>query len=213
MLYKVKNGELEEWYEVEYDKDKLKVIIEKLKEYDYEATSCCGWAGSITRWPVTQKILLKRAKKKLPTLGHLNSKIIEETLVHHKEDGNDYVTFDYTYTKLPDLYDYLDILINEKPIIEYTRLFGKYTNPLNMFYVARHADQFLINELLGYIDSKELTDHSRNSTLNRQDDYNYRGLNELYKETLACFSFKLQDVKDDCEENKPVSGVVFQKKR
>lgn len=213
MLYKVKNGELEEFYEVEYDEEKLKIIIEKLKDYDYETIGNCGWAGSITRWPANKKTILRRVKKLMPVWEKQNSKILEDTFVHHKENGNDYITFDYVYTKLPDLYDYLDILINKKPIIHYQRLFGKYTNPLNMFYVVRHSDQLLINELLGYIDSKELTDHSRCSTINRQDDYDYRGLNELYKETLACFSFKLQAVKEDCVENKPVSGVVFQKKR
>lgn len=170
-------------------------------------------AGSITRWPATRKNIQKRVVTLFKLIHNENDKLNLDTIPRHTDGDNDYVTFEYTFEKQLDLYHYVDIIVNDKSVMDYTSLFGKMTEPLNMFYVCKYADQFVLDGILNYINPPELTDYTNTNNLNCHDDYDYKGLNELYKETLSSFSFKLRPTKGIEDEEKTIYGVVFQKKK
>ena len=58
-----KNDSCEKFYFVDCDKEKLKEILEKLKNYDY-TTICEGYmASDVTKWPATKKNIGKSIRK------------------------------------------------------------------------------------------------------------------------------------------------------
>ena len=201
----------ERFYSVDYNKEKLKDILEKLKDYSYVTIDHCHVAGYITRWPATDKIIKKRV---ISSFNSRKRTLIPETIVHHTENNCDYVTYDYSYIKLPDLYDYIDLIINDRSIIHYTELFGKVTEEktgtLNMFYAVAHQDQLVLEGILNYVNSPELTNHS---SINDEKEYDYKGLNELYKETLECFNFNLIAIKEFLKEPEQVDILKLQLKK
>ena len=124
MKYIEKNEDYENIYSVEYDEEKLRQILEKLKEYRYTAVECGEMAGNITRWPNNKKIIKRRVSSFFYSVNHKpNAKLYPESIVHHIEKDNDYVTFEFSYDKLPDLYDYVDLLVYSRDITNYSRLF------------------------------------------------------------------------------------------
>ena len=198
-------------YNVTYDKKRLKEILEKLKKYIYVSVGKAQISGEVTKWPATKKNLENRIVR------HMNSKdkiIYPETIVHHTENGDDFVTYEYSFEKLPDLYHYIDIIINNKSVINYTGLFGYETGTLNMFYAMNHQEQLVVEKILNYIDSPQLVNHDTDTIIKVTDsDYDYKGLNELYKETLECFNFKLFAVKKYVDNQEVITGLSLQKKR
>jgi hypothetical protein len=205
----------ERFYSVDYDKQKLKEILEKLKDYSYVTIGHCQVAGDITKWSATERSIKKRVISFFnSTKRHESAMLIPETIVHHTENNCDYVTYDYSYIKLPDLYDYIDLIINDRSIINYTGLFGKVTEEktgtLNMFYAAAHQDQLVLEGILNYVNSPELTNHS---SINDEKEYDYKGLNELYKETLECFNFNLIAIKEFLKEPEQVDILKLQLKK
>ena len=50
------------FYSVTYNKDKLKEILEKLKNYSYISISQEQIGGNITKWPATKKKIQKPKK-------------------------------------------------------------------------------------------------------------------------------------------------------
>lgn len=219
MQFIEKNDINEKFYSVNYDKEKLIEILEKLKRYSYVATRHVQLAGDITRWPATEKNIKKRVIYFFyETNRDLNATIHPETIVHHKENNNNYVTYDYSYTKLPDLYDYIDLIVNKKSILNYIELFGERTKEatgtLNMFYAAHHYDQFVLEGLLNYANSLELTNHDfGKDKKTSKEEYDYKGLNELYKKTLECFNFHLIAVKEYLKEPEPVNVLSLKLKK
>lgn len=205
----------ERFYSVDYNKEKLKDILEKLKDYSYVTIGHCQVAGDITKWPATERSIKKRVISSFDsTKRHESATLIPETIVHHTENNCDYVTYDYSYIKLPDLYAYIDLIINDRSIINYTGLFGKVTEEktgtLNMFYAAAHQDQLVLEGILDYVNSPELTKHS---SINDEKEYNYKGLNDLYKETLECFNFNLIAIKEFLKEPEPVNVLSLKLKK
>ena len=205
----------ERFYSVDYDKQKLKEILEKLKDYSYVTIGHCQVAGDITKWPATERSIKKRVISFFDsTKRHESAMLIPETIVHHTENNCDYVTYDYSYIKLPDLYAYIDLITNDRSIMNYTGLFGKVTEEktgtLNMFYAAAHQDQLVLEGILDYVNSPELTNHS---SINDEKEYDYKGLNELYKETLKCFNFNLIAIKEFLKEPEPVNVLSLKLKK
>jgi hypothetical protein len=81
--------------------------------------------------------------------------------------------------------------------MNYIDLFGYATGKLNMFYALDHKEQLILEGILNYINSKELTNYNSKNVINiKKQEYDYKGLNELYKETLECFSFNLIAIKE-----------------
>lgn len=211
MLYEEKRDNIVYFYNVTYDKEKLKEILKKLEKYSYTVRIEGKIAGNITKWPVTKNILEKRVIEFFnATKNQLDLALYPETIKHCKEDGNDYVTYEYSYTKMPDLYHYINIMINNKDIMDYVNLFGYVTGELNMLYAITHKEQLIIEGVINYINSKELINHNleNNEEINN-DKYDYKGLNELYKEALECFELKLIAKKEylDNQEIIPVSSL------
>lgn len=206
----------EKYYSVSYDKEILREILEKLKNYSYITTSHCQIAGHITRWPATKKVIEKRVIDSFYNTKHLypEAHLLIDTITHHKSNEKDYVTYDFSYSKLPDLYDYIDLIVNNRSILDYSHLFGKKienkTGYLSMLYVVEHWDQLLLEGILNYVNSNELTNHD---SIEDDKDYDYVRLNEIYKETLGCFKFKLTAVKEYLKEPETVNVLSLQLKK
>ena len=177
-----KNETNERFYSVNCDKKKLKDILKKLKNYSYTAMCHYKISGErlrLFKWPVTEKNIKKRVTAFFnATKKNTDAILYPETIIHHTEDYCDYVTFDYSYTKLPDLYYYIGYIVNDNDnFIDY--------------------EQIGLDNILKYINSPELTNHD---SINGEKEYDYEGLNKLYKETLACFSFNLIAIKEYLKE-------------
>lgn len=210
IIYERQENDAVYTYNVIYDKEKLEEILEKLKKYKYITVGKAQMSGEVTKWAATKKNIENRIVR------HMNSKdkIYPETIVHHKENGCDFVTYEYSYEKLPDLYHYLDIIVNDKSVINYTGLFGYETGRLNIFYAMAHQEQLVVEKILNYINSPQLVNHDTDTIIKVTDsDYDYKGLNELYKETLECFNFKLLAVKKYVDNQEVITGLSLQKKR
>lgn len=195
MNYIERNETYEKIYSVVYDKKRLTDILEELKNYSYYTIE-----SSSIESVNTHSQMDKSENKRISNLfyaskRHLNAKLHKRTIKYHKENGREYYTFNYSYEKLPDLYDYIDLIINNKNILLYDRLFRKKVETrigyYDFLYLAANKDQLLLEGLLNYANSTELTNHSSKKI--GKDHYNYEGLNELYKETLNCFKFNLTE--------------------
>ncbi len=208
----------EKFYSVDYNKEKLKEILEKLKEYGYVKIGSEIVGGDIiTRWPVTKKNIEKRVTRFFYGTKHHRSSdatLYPETIVHHTEDDKNYVIYDYSYNKLPDLYAYIEMILNNDfpTFRKYAELFKKTSD--NTIYAYTHSDQLVLNGLLNYVNSPELTNHSSHE-INKDDNekYDYKGLNELYKETLECLHFNLVAIKEYLKEPEPVDILKLQLKK
>ncbi len=206
-----KNENGEEFYSVDYDREMLKEILKKLKKYEYVKISQAQIAGDITNWPATEKIIKKRVASffyKVISFRYENATLYPETIVHHTENGRDYVTYNFSYTKLPDLYSYIETILNN----DYPT-FRKNSESVglkrdNAVYYYSKSDQLVLNGLLSYADSPELRKHD---SINEGKEYDYEGLKELYKETLGCFKFNLVAVKEYLKEPKSVNVLSLRK--
>ena len=197
-----KNESCEKFYSVDYDKEKLNEILEKLKNYNYMAIGK-GAMGGVTQWPATEKIIKKRVISFFNTCMHGQNAILHpETIIRHEDD---YVSYEYSYDKRPDLYDYINLIVNVKNPFRYKRLFRNASDP----YICFHWDQLALEGLLNYANSPELTNH--NSSESSKEKYDYKGLNELYIETLKCFNFNLIAVKEYLKEPKSVNVLSLRK--
>lgn len=206
----------ERFYSVDYDKEKLKEILEKLKEYNYVLIGHGEMAGDITKWPATKKNIKRRVTSFFYACNHdQNTTLHPETIVRH-DDG--YVSFEYSYNKLPDLYAYIEMILNNDfpTFRKYAKLFKKASD--NTIYASiydyNHFDQLVLNGLLNYVNSPELTNHSSHEiNKGNKEKYDYAGLNELYKETLGCLHFNLVAIKEYLKEPKPVDILKLQLKK
>lgn len=217
ITYEHQENDSEYTYNVTYNKEKLKEILEKLKEYNYITVGKVKSAGNVTKWPATKKNIQKRIAY-LFSLSHSskisNHKLHPETIIHHKENGSDFVTYEYSYERLPDLYFYIDIIINDERVTYYYDLFGYIPKGIPEFISCETQRRLAVQEILNYIDSPELVNHDTDTTIKVSNpDYDYKGLNELYKETLQCLNFKLITVKKKIDNQEAVSGLTLQRKR
>lgn len=215
MIFEEKKDNAIRFYDVTYDKLKLKEILEKLEKYSYISVAEENIAGGITRWPATKKNIQKRVSSIFYS-RYWNSKktLLPETIILHTENNFDYVSYKYSFEKLPDLYSYIDIIVNNRNIMNYADSFGYGTGDLTMNYMFTHRDQLVLEGLLNYISSPELVNHnSKNDTEISNQKYDYKGLNELYKKTLECFSFKLIAIKEFVDNQEVISGLSLQRKK
>ena len=208
-----KNDSCEKFYSVDYDKEKLKKILEKLKNYDY-TTICEGYmAGDVTKWPATKKNIKKRVTSSFNsyiTKHGLIATLLPNTIVYHNENDSNFVTYKYLTNKLPDLYDYIDLIVNSGNPFRHKRLFKNVSDA----YFCFHWDQVVLEGLLNYVNSPELTNHnSMENSESSKEEYDYKGLNELYKKTLECFNFSLVAVKEYFKNPEPVNIKSMQLKK
>lgn len=209
MIYEVKKDEKVHFYNVTFDKEKLEEILEILKNYSYISFGKEIMGGSITKWPATQKNIQRRVSSSFYS-RHWNSKktLLPKTITRHQENNNDIVSYEYSFEKLPDLYHYIDILINIQNIYAFSSLFGFdriYNTP---------REQLCMEGILNYINSPELVNHNSEKTNETNNEkYDYKGLNKLYKETLECFNFKLIAIKEYIDSQEIISGLSMQRKK
>jgi len=204
-------------YNVTYDPETLQEILEKLKEYRYISYGGGKIIGSVTKWPATKKNIQKRVAYNFSlsfSSKISNHTLLPETIVHHKENGHDFVSYKYYFEKLPDLYFYIDLIINDKAAIEYYGIFGYKIKGIPELNSREDNRRLAIQEILNYIDSPELVNHDTDTVIKVSNpDYDYKGLNELYKETLKCLNFKLIAVKKYLNNQEAISGLTLQRKR
>jgi hypothetical protein len=214
MNFIVEDENSEKYYSVSYDEKKLKEILDKLSGYWYIATTNGRIAGDITNFPATDRMIKKRVTAFF--YGAIKRKykeafILPETILRHKSSYEDYVTFDYSYVKLPDLYAYIDLILNNKTTYDYPGLFSKKdgdeTVDINPYYACRNQSQLVMDGIMNYANSKELTDNNSGDK-----DYDYEGLKKLYLETLKCFKFRLFAVKEYLENQKEIDALSLRKK-
>lgn len=206
MVYETKKGKKTFYYNVSYDIDMLREILEQLKDYRFSKIGHSQIAGYFTNFPATDKIVKGRVISFFNAHNPEHSnQILPDTIKRHTEDNNDYITYDYQYDELPDLYHYLDIIVNGKSVKDYASLF-KHDKELNMFYVAGHADQLIMDGIMNYVNSPQLVS---NGTEEENAKYDYKGLRELYRKTLDCFKFHLFAVKEQVETHEVVSGTYI----
>ena len=214
MVYEEKKDEVTYFYNVTYDEEKLKRILEKLEKYSYVSIRRGQMGGSITRWPVTKKNIQKRVSSLFHTKYNSNVTILPETIVHHIENDNDFITFEYSFEKMPDLYCYIDVIVNKANIMKYASSFGYGMVNLNINNMPIHSEQFALEGILNYINSQELVNHHLKNDVEINDkEYDYKGLNELYNETLECLNFTLIATKEYLENPKAVSVLSLQRKK
>ncbi len=178
MIYVEKTDNIEKYYSVDYDEEKLKDISEKLKEYSYvllNHSQMTGWV--VTKFPATEKYVKRRVISVFNESNkNIEATIYPETIVYHT--GDNYVTYDYSYEKYPDLFSFIGLIVdNNGDFIDFKQL-G-------------------FEKILNYANSPELTKHD---SISDEKEYDYEGLNKLYKETLACFSFNLIAIKEYLKE-------------
>ena len=215
MIFEEKKDNAVRFYDVTYNKEKLKEVLERLEKYGYISIAEENIAGGITRWPATKKNIQKRVASIFYS-RYWNSKntLLPETIKLHTENNFKYVSYKYSFEKLPDLYSYNDIIVNNRNIMNYADSFGYGTGDLTYEYMFTHRDQLVLEGLLNYINSPELVNHnSKNDTEISNQKYDYKGLNELYKEALECFSFKLIAIKEFVDNQEVISGLSLQRKK
>lgn len=204
------------FYNVEVDKEELAKILEQLKCFSYDCFGQGQTAGEVTRFPATKDNIYKRI---IALHRRDYNTIYKNSIVRHTENNCDYVTYEYSYNKLPDLYDYIDLLINDRDILLETRLFGNVNGRLDMFYVAAHKYQCIIDGLLNYIDSYELKDiNSYNKENDNFENYYYQEFNHielmrLYKEALSHIKFELVAKKETVKEKEITDGYTYALRR
>ena len=215
MIYEEKKDKLVYFYDVTYDEEKLKRILEKLEKYSYVSIGRCQIGGSVIKWPATKKNIQKRVSSIFYSRNcYSNATILPETIVRHIENDNDFVTYEYLFEKLPDLYCYIDHIVNKTNIMKYAGSFGDRTGNLNMNYMLIHSEQLALEGILNYINSLELVNHYLKNDVEINDkEYDYKGLNELYKETLGCLNFTLIAIKEYLENPEAVSVLSLQRKK
>ena len=208
MTYKIKTDKKVEYYEVEYDLEKLKEIKEKLEDYSYTLYAKGNMKGLFI-YRCNNRNYVKRCKEYFETV-YGNYK--DSKLYNIKFDSDEpSIEFEYSYTKLPDLYYYIDIIINKKSVRSFPKLFE--SDKLQR--IAFNIDEFklVMDELFSYINSYELVDNDPMNKFDNNYKYDYKGLNELYKETLNSFTFKLIARKEFLDTNEIVSGYSLQLKK
>lgn len=89
----------------------------------------------------------------------------------------------------------------------HTNLFKFEAEDENRIYTTSR-EQLCMEGILNYINSPEL---NINTTSNKK--YDYKGLNELYKETLECFNFNLIAIKEYINSQEIISGTSMQRKK
>lgn len=60
MFYEVKKDKIVQIYNVTYNKERLKDILDELEKYSYISVGIGKMGGNVTRWPVTKKNIQKR---------------------------------------------------------------------------------------------------------------------------------------------------------
>lgn len=208
MTYELKENDTSYYYDVTYNEEKLREILEELNNYNYEKNCQGEVSGEIVKFLDTKKSIQRKVENIFNSeKKYAGDTLYPETIVHHKGKGGNYITFDYSYNKIPDLYHYIDMIVNKTPVMKNKRLFRKVTD--DMFYAFTHFDQLVLDELFNYAFSVELGKNYENKT----DDYDYVGLNKLYKETLECLNFNLIAIKEYVETEEIIDGFSLQRRK
>lgn len=209
MEYVIKKDNCEEYYSVSCNLEKLKELLPLLKNYKYFKVDTGVLTGDITKWPATKKNIIKRVSKQFYAIkDNENALLYPETIVYNKEKG--YVTYESGSYKYPILYHLVDLIANQRDLREFLRVFK---NEIELDIISPRDlginwSQYVLDAILNYANNDELT---KNSGIN-DEDYDYKGLNELYIEVLKCFTFQLESVKEYKENAESVNGLHLIKK-
>ena len=196
-------------YTVLYNDKKLREILEKLKAYRYLAY------GEITfqredlegLFVTSKKIKEKTAELFSRQEQHKIDQINDESIIFGIDECTRFKAY-FTYSRVTDLYHYIDIIINHKGYQGYDELFGIISQDSYREAISeRERDQELIENLLYYPDfSEELEALTATGETKMVKE-----LCELYKKALGCFSFALTSVKQTKLIPTITSGTALRK--
>ncbi len=188
MNYEIKTDKIIKYYEVEYDLEKLKEIKEKLENYKYTLYDKDIITGLFI-YRCNSKNYVKRCKDHFERVYGIFEELNFYSIKYTDTD-NPNIEVEYSYIKLPNLYYYIDIIINNKSVRSYPILFE--SSKIQKLTFKSDEFKLVVDEILNYENSYELINNNpRNKNIDNCKKYDYKGLNELYRETLKCFTFKL----------------------
>lgn len=204
MVYKTKDDNKEYYYEVTFDRDKLKEIFNELEKYSYYKICKVKSYGDLVKFPATKNNIMKRIIKRLPldkrALKDDNAKLLVDSITLNMD--NNQVTYDILHKKSTDLYQYIDFILNDN------------LDNLTIYNGLIITFQTVIDGILNYSNSDELVNNNpENDKRINNKDYDYQGLKELYQKTLGCFKFKLIAVKEHIDNQDLLDGVVFKSRK
>ena len=218
MNYELIKDNMVYFYEVSYDKEVLKEIMKELENYYYVKKDTNILKGDITRYASDVKKLERKVTEYFISCLYPGGILYTDTIKHVIDSDKDYVSYEYSFHKYPELYHFLDIIVNYQSINQYFMKNGYHelmkSIPVSssISNIEVDSNQLVIGGLLNYIDSKELVDNE-GICEDGVNEYDYNGLRNLYKECLECFTFKLISIKEYIQDDIQINGLSLQKKR
>ena len=209
MVYKVKDKNKIDYYDVTIDKDKLKEIFDELGKYQYNKICCVKRIGYYAfRFPATIRMMKKRIIQDFNTFfsrRYVNPQIIEDSILCDRING--YIKYDFKFISHTDLYKLIDVILNDfslSSMEKYPELFVT-----NEPYAFNYKSKVVIDKIVNYLNSSELTDCPEHDDRVINPEYDYKKVQELYKRTLECFHFKLSAIKEFVDSQKTIDGEHF----
>ena len=192
-----KNSRIDYIYSVEYDYEKLKEILEKLKNYRCISNNTVYFDDNNKLFKTISNLKIKKRLNSLfeMQLKHTNDTICPETIEIHKDNEKNQIMVSYSFEKYPELYDYINYIINDESVMPHSEIYA----------TGNWKYQLIIEELFSYIDTLKCD-------LEYTSEEKKKELYELYYETLKCFTFTLTSVQEYYLEGKMEDGLTFQKR-
>ena len=185
-------------YFVSYDSDRLKELLEQLKEFTYTCSESFEMSNNRKRFlskkkPIEQVVIDFFQNDFM----HKQDRIHPETIKYRKDENGVMFLIEYEYDKVVDLYHYVAIILNQEKLEHF---FG-------LIRPQEEREKDLLNHLFQYDKTVEFDEGLCTMP------YDYSELHRLYKEVLKCFRFKLISVTKHERGNKEsTDGIAFQKK-
>ena len=200
-------------YEVTYNVAHLKDLLVELASYGYLAYDAETYETKGQPFRITEKAVQRKAmrafKKHDKNNFNYDYKMLLETSLYKTDGKNARYTYAYSYTKLPDLYHYVALLVDEMPTNWDAKVSGyiKLLEKDGFTPSIPNLDSQLIWKILEYGNSEEF------QKLASERDYDYKGLCELYAKVLKNIELQLVRVTKINTDIKIEDGETFVKKR
>ena len=213
----LKEGSTIYYYNVEINFEELEKIKQKLLKYAYKTVEQGtffignGQLKRINRFTTRERLRKKVTKCFYEDEDYKNCFLHPETIEKKQRDIIDYITFEYSYNKLPDLFFYLDILINGKNETN-SKIYRKYVLKIKD---SEEKLAFLIEKIMEYESSQELHQGNPKNVINEKE-YDYEGLNELYQKVLENIKLTLigkKELIEQVEGSQPTSLKMLIRER
>ncbi len=200
-------------YEVTYNVAHLKDLLVELACYGYLAYGAETYETKGKSFRITEKAVQRKAMRAFKKYDKNNYdydyNMIQETSLYKTDGKNARYTYAYSYTKLPDLYHYVALLVDEMPTNWDEKISG-YIKLLEKDGITTSIPNLgsqLIWKIFEYGNSEEF------QKLASERDYDYKGLCELYTKVLKNIKLQLVRVTKIDTDSKIEDGETFVKKR